>query len=330
MKAILHTKYGPPDELQLREVAKPVPGDNEVLIKVHTSSVTSTDCNVRNLTFVTKVFFIPARLMFGVFKPRERILGFDMAGEVEAVGKDVKRFKEGDDVFGAGGLAAGAHAEYISMPEDGVLTIKPDNMSWKEAAAVFLGASTALYFIRDLGNVQPGQKILIHGASGGIGTYAVQLAKHFGAEVHGVCSTTNLEMVTSLGADKVIDYTKDDFTKSDETYDLILDAVGKTSFSRCKHSLKEEGVFLPVVMGLTEIAQLIWTPLTGGRKVKSGVAKERLEDLEFFKELIETGKLRPVVDRCYPLEQTAEAFRYVEKGHKKGNVVITVTHENAT
>ena len=328
MKAILHTKYGPPDELQLREVDKPVPGENEVLIRVHTSSVTSTDCNVRNLTFVTKVFFIPARLMFGVFKPREKILGFDMAGEVEAVGKGVKRFKEGDEVFGAGGTVTGAHAEYISLPEDGTLTTKPVDLSWEEAGAVFLGASTALYFIRDLGKVQPGQKILIYGASGGIGTYAVQLAKYFGAEVTGLCSTTNLAMVKDLGSDKVIDYTKEDFTRNGETYDLIFDAVGKTSFSRCKNSLKEKGSFLPVVMGLVELLQLIWTPMTGGKKVKSGVAGERVEDLEFFKELIEAGHLKPVIDRCYPLAQTAEAFRYVEKGHKKGNVVISVTQDS--
>jgi NADPH:quinone reductase-like Zn-dependent oxidoreductase len=327
MKAVLHTRYGPPDELQLREVEKPVPGDNEVLIRVHTSSVTSTDCNARNLTFVTKVFFIPARLMFGVFRPKETILGFDMAGEVEAVGKDVKRFKPGDEVFGAGGLAAGAHAEYISLAEYGTLTTKPARLSWEEAGAVFLGASTALYFIRDLGNVQPGQQVLIYGASGGIGTYAVQLAKHFGAEVTGVCSGANLAMVEGLGADRVIDYTKEDFTSSGEAYDLIFDAAGKTSFSRCKGSLKEKGIFLPVIMGLREIVQLIWTPMTGGKKVKSGVANERLEDLEFFRALIEAGELKPVIDRCYRLERAAEAFRYVEKGHKKGNVGIIVARD---
>jgi NADPH:quinone reductase-like Zn-dependent oxidoreductase len=329
MKAILHTKFGPPDELQLKEIEKPVPRDNELLIKIHATTVTSTDCNARNFTFVTKVFQLPARLFFfGIFRPRINILGFDLAGEIEAVGKDVKRFKEGDQVFGTPGIAFGAHAEYTCMPEDGVLTIKPANMAWEEAASVFLGAHTALFFLRDKGNIQAGQKILIYGASGSIGTFAVQLAKYFGAEVTGVCSTTNLEMVKSLGAEKVIDYTKEDFTRSGETYDLIFDTVGKTSFSRCKNSLKQKGIFLTALMDLPEIVQIIWTSMTGGKKVKGGVAPERVEDLNFLKELMEAGKIKPVIDRCYPLEQTAEAFRYVEEGHKKGNVVITVGHSN--
>ena len=329
MKAILHTKFGPPDELQLKEIEKPVPRDNELLIKIHATTVTSTDCNARNFTFVTKVFQLPARLFFfGIFRPRINILGFDLAGEIEAVGKDVKRFKEGDQVFGTPGIAFGAHAEYTCMPEDGVLTIKPANMAWEEAASVFLGAHTALFFLRDKGNIQAGQKILIYGASGSIGTFAVQLAKYFGAEVTGVCSTTNLEMVKSLGAEKIIDYTKEDFTRSGETYDLIFDTVGKTSFSRCKNSLKQKGIFLTALMDLPEIVQIIWTSMTGGKKVKGGVAPERVEDLNFLKELMEAGKIKPVIDRCYPLEQTAEAFRYVEEGHKKGNVVITVEHSN--
>ena len=331
MKAILHTKFGPPDELQLKEVEKPVPRDSEILIKIHATTVTSTDCNARNFTFVTKVFRLPARLFFfGIFRPRINILGIDLAGEVEAVGKDVKRFKEGDQVFGTPGIAFGAHAEYTCMPEDGVLTIKPANIAWEEAASVFLGAHTALFFLRDKGNIQAGQKILIYGASGSIGTFAVQLAKYFGAEVTGVCSTTNLEMVKSLGADKVIDYTKEDFTRSGETYDLIFDTVGKTSFSRCKSSLKQKGIFLAALMDLPEIVQIIWTSMTGGKKVKGGVALERVEDLNFLKELMEAGKIKPVIDRCYPLEQTAEAFRYVEEGHKKGNVVIRVRHNNKT
>jgi NADPH:quinone reductase-like Zn-dependent oxidoreductase len=331
MKAILHTKFGPPDELQLKEVEKPVPRDNELLIKIHATTVTSTDCNARNFTFVPKVFQLPARLFFfGIFRPRINILGFDLAGEIEAVGKDVKRFKEGDQVFGTPGIAFGAHAEYTCMPEDGVLTIKPANMAWEEAASVFLGAHTALFFLKDKGNIQAGQKILIYGASGSIGTFAVQLAKYFGAEVTGVCSTTNLEMVKSLGGEKVIDYTKEDFTRSGETYDLIFDTVGKTSFSRCKSSLKQKGIFLTALMDLPEIVQIIWTSMTGGKKVKGGVAPERVEDLNFLKELMEAGKIKPVIDRCYPLEQTAEAFRYVEEGHKKGNVVITVGHNNKT
>ena len=331
MKAILHTKFGPPDELQLKEVEKPVPRDSEILIKIHATTVTSTDCNARNFTFVTKVFQLPARLFFfGIFRPRINILGIDLAGEIEAVGKDVKRFKEGDQVFGTPGIAFGAHAEYTCMPEDGVLTIKPANIAWEEAASVFLGAHTALFFLRDKGNIQAGHKTLIYGASGAIGTFAVQLAKYFGAEVTGVCSTTNLEMVKSLGADKVIDYTKEDFTRSGETYDLIFDTVGKTSFSRCKSSLKQKGIFLAALMDLPEIVQIIWTSMTGGKKVKGGVALERVEDLNFLKELMEAGKIKPVIDRCYPLEQTAEAFRYVEEGHKKGNVVIRVRHNNKT
>ena len=277
------------------------------------------------------MFQLPARLFFfGIFRPRINILGIDLAGEVEAVGKDVKRFKEGDQVFGTPGIAFGAHAEYTCMPEDGVLTIKPANIAWEEAASVFLGAHTALFFLRDKANIQAGHKTLIYGASGAIGTFAVQLAKYFGAEVTGVCSTTNLEMVKSLGADKVIDYTKEDFTRSGETYDLIFDTVGKTSFSRCKSSLKQKGIFLAALMDLPEIVQIIWTSMTGGKKVKGGVALERVEDLNFLKELMEAGKIKPVIDRCYPLEQTAEAFRYVEEGHKKGNVVIRVRHNNKT
>jgi NADPH:quinone reductase-like Zn-dependent oxidoreductase len=331
MKAILHTKFGPPDELQLTEVKKPVPKHNEVLIKIHATTVTSTDWNVRNFTFVPGVFQLPARLfMFGVFKPRINILGIDLAGEIEAIGKDVVRFKEGDQVFGTSGMAFGAHAEYTCVPEDGVVTTKPANMAWEETAPIFLGASTALFYLRDKGNIQAGDKILIYGASGAIGTYAVQLAKYFGAEVTGVCSTTNLEMVKSLGADKVIDYTHEDYTENCETYDLILDTVGKTSFLRCRKSLKQKGIFLPVVMALTELIQIIWTSLIGGKKVKGGVAGESIEDLNFFKELIEAGKLKPVIDRCYPLEQTVEAFRYVEKGHKKGNVIIILGQSNKT
>ncbi|MFZ2412451.1 MAG: NAD(P)-dependent alcohol dehydrogenase [Candidatus Methanoperedens sp.] len=330
MKAILHTKFGPPDELQLKEVEKPVPRENEVLIKIHATTVTTTDCNVRNFTFVPKLFLLPARLfVFGVFRPRINVLGIDLAGEIEAVGKDVKRFKKGDQVFGSPEPAFGAHAEYICIPENGSLTKKPVNTTWEEAASVPLAGNTALYFIRDLGNIQAGQKVLINGASGGIGTFAVQLAKYYGAEVTGVCSTTNLEMVKSLGADKVIDYTKEDFTKNGETYDVIFDVVGKTSFSRCKSLLKKNGVYLVNLIELPELIQILWTSMIGNsKKVKGGMAVARVEDLFFLKELMEAGKLKPIIDRCYPLEQTAEAFRYVEKGHKKGNVVITVAHNN--
>ena len=252
MKAILHTKYGPPDELQLGEVEKPVPKANEVLIKIHATTVTTTDCNARNFTFVPKLFLLPARMFFGYKKPKINILGIDLAGEIEAVGVDVKQFKKGDQIFGTPEPAFGGHAEYTCIREDGVLTIKPANTTWEEAASIPLAANTALFYIRDQGNIQAGQKVLINGASGGIGTFALQLAKYYGAEVTGVCSSTNLEMVRSLGADKVVDYTKEDFTKRDETYDVIFDVVGKLSYSRCKSSLKKKGIYLVNLSNYTE------------------------------------------------------------------------------
>ncbi len=328
MKAIVHTKYGPPDELQLKEVEKPVPRDNEVLIKIHATTVTTSDCNVRNFTFVPKLFLFFSRMYFGLRKPKINILGIDLAGEIEAIGKDVKRFKKGDQVFGTSEPALGAHAGYICIPEDGVLTIKPANTTWEEAASVPLAGNTALYFIRDLGKIKAVQKVLINGASGGIGTFAVQLAKYYGAKVTGVCSTTNVEMVKSLGADKVIDYTKEDFTKNGETYDVIFDVVGKTSFSLCKSLLKKKGIYLVNLIELPELVQMLLTSMMGGKKVKGGMVVASTDNMIFLKELMEAGKLKSVIDRSYPLEQTAEAFRYVEKGHKKGNVVITVEHKN--
>ena len=327
MKAILHTAYGPPDELQLKEIEKPIPRDNEVLIRIHATTVTTSDCNMRNLTFVPKLFVLPMRMQFGFLSPSNNILGFDLAGQVEAAGKNVTRFKEGDQVFGTTEPAFGAHAEYICLPEDAVLTTKPANMTFEEAATIPVIANTALHFIRDLGHVQAGQSVLIIGASGGIGTFSVQLAKYYGAEVTGVCSTTNLELVKSLGADKVIDYTQQDFTRSGETYDVIFDAVGKSSFSRCKSSLKENGVYLVTVPKATVLFQTLWTSKVGTKRVKMEGAPARLDNLIFLKELIEAGELGTVIDRRYPLEQIAEAFRYVEKGHKKGNVVITVVQD---
>ena len=326
MKAIVHTEYGPPDELQLKEVEKPVPKDNEVLIKIQATTVTSSDCNLRNLTFAPKWSVLPMRMQFGLRKPKINRLGIDLAGEIEAVGKDVTRYKTGDQVFGRPDPAFGAHAEYICIPENGVLTTKPANMTWEEAAPLPLAGGTALYFVRDLGKIQAGQKVLINGASGGIGTFALQLAKYYGAEVTGVCSTTNVEMVKSLGADKVIDYTREDLAKGGETYDVVFDAVGKISFSRCKGLLKEKGLYLNTLPTLAIILQTVWTSMIGGKKVKFGDALGKAENLVFLRELAEAGKLRTVIDRCYPLEQMAEAFRYVEKGHKKGNVVITVEH----
>jgi NADPH:quinone reductase-like Zn-dependent oxidoreductase len=268
-------------------------------------------------------------MQFGFSRPKNNILGFDLAGEVEAVGKDVTRFNIGDPIFGTTEPAFGAHAEYVCLPEDGVLTNKPANMTYEEAATIPVIANTALHFIRDLGQIQTGQKILINGASGGIGTFAVQLAKYYGAEVTGVCSANNLEMVKSLGADKVIDYRKDDFTKMNENYDVIFDTVGKSSFSRCKSSLSNDGLYLDTLPRISTLFQMFWTSLIGSKKVKMEGAPAKVENLLFLKELIEAGKLKTVIDRRYPLEQTTEAFKYVEKGHKKGNVVITVVQSDA-
>jgi NADPH:quinone reductase-like Zn-dependent oxidoreductase len=329
MKAIVCTKYGSPDVLQLKEVEKPTPRDNEILIRVHATTVNAGDSRLRSFTVPTG-FWLPGRIAMGLIRPKMTTLGMELAGEIEAVGKDVKLFKEGDQVFAGTGSTLGAHAEYKCLPEEGAVAIKPANMTYEEAAAVPIGATTSLFFLRDKGNIQSGQKVLVNGASGAVGTAAVQLARYFGAVVTGVCSTTNVEMVKSLGADEVIDYTKEDLTKSGETYDIIFDTVGKTSFSRCKSSLKQKGRYLAAVAGVPQFVQMLWTKVIGSKKVICGIAPERKEDLIFLKELIEAGKIKSVIDRRYPLEQIAEAHRYVDKGHKKGNVVITVEHNNRT
>jgi len=275
------------------------------------------------------------RFVTGLTRPKRAIPGVEFAREIEAVGKDVKLFKEGDPVFGSTGTSFGAHAEYVCVPEEGVLATKPANMTYEEAAPVCDGALTALNFLRNGANIQTGQKVLTNGASGSVGTSAVQLAKYFGAEVTGVCSTTNLELVRSLGADRVIDYTREDFTKTGQTYDIIFDVVGKSSFSRCKGCLTQQGVYLSAVLGLPLLLQVLWTSMIGSKKVKFSATglrsvSERLGLLQELKELIEAGKIKSVIDRRYPLEQIAEAHRYVDKGHKKGNVVITLEHDHKT
>jgi NADPH:quinone reductase-like Zn-dependent oxidoreductase len=334
MKAIVYEKYGSPDVLQLKEVAKPVPRDNEVLIRIYATTVTQGDARLRGFD-VPGYAWLGYRIKMGARGPKHPILGGELAGEIESVGKDVKLFKEGDQVFGRADIeTAGCHAEYRCLPEKmtklngDMVAIKPTNMSYEEAAGVpFMGLS-ALVILRDWGNIQSGQKVLIYGASGAVGTYAVQLAKYYGAEVTGVCSTTNLELVKSLGADKVIDYTKEDFSKSGQTYDIIFDTVGKISFSGCVSALKKEGTYLIGNPSLLKIVRGLWTSMKSSKKVKFGLATSGIEDLIFIKEIIEAGKIKSVIDRCYPLEQMAEAHRYVETGHKKGNVVITVEHNS--
>jgi NADPH:quinone reductase-like Zn-dependent oxidoreductase len=326
MKAIVCTRYGPPEALQLKEVETPVPRDNEVRIRILATTVTSGDSRIRSFK-VPLSFWLPARMALGLRKPKKAILGSELAGEIEATGRDVKLFRRGDQVFAYPGHTGGAYAEYICMPENGCLAIKPSNMTFEEAAAIPFGGNTALHFLRK-GNVRSGQKVLIYGASGSVGTYAVQLAKYFGAEVTGVCGTTNLELITSLGTDKVVDYTKEDFTKNGETYDVIFDAVGKSSFSGCMKSLKKEGVYLQAVAAPAVMLRMRWVSMMSSKKLIGGTAIPETQKLIFLKELVEAGKIKPVIDRRYPLEQIVEAHRYVDNGHKKGNVVITMEHNH--
>jgi NADPH:quinone reductase-like Zn-dependent oxidoreductase len=331
MKAIVYTKYGPPEVLQLKEVPKPAPKDNEVLIKIHATTVNRTDCGFRKPEYPVII-----RLVNGLFKPKKTILGSELAGEIEAVGKDVKAFKPGDQVFGLSALNFGAHAEYICLPETGSFTTKPANISYNEAAAVCDGLMLAITYIRKIDFANE-KKILINGASGSIGSACVQLANYYGAEITAVCNTRNLEMVKLLGANEVIDYTKEDFTKNGRLYDVVIDAVGKSSFFRCKKILKPGGVYFSTELGflLQNIFLALLTPifciLPGrhtGKSVKFPIPKDSKEDMVFFKELIEAGKYKAVIDRSYTLEKIVEAAKYVETGQKTGNVVITLDHND--
>ena len=321
MKVCVYEQYGPPEVLQLKEVEKPTPKDNEILIKTHAATVTSADRRVRSLD-VPAGFGLIMRLVFGISRPKQPILGTELAGVIESVGKDVRKFTAGDRVLAFSDAAMGCYAEYKCMPEDGAVVRMPSNLSFEEAAAISFGGTTALHFLRKA-KLQRGEKVLIIGASGGVGTAAIQLAKHFGAEVTGVCSTANVDLVRSLGADHVIDYTKEDFTQSGETYDVIIDTAGTAPYPRSKGSLKEGGRLLLVLAGLPEMLSAPWLSMTSSKKIVAGPASGGAEELRFLASLAEEGQFRPVIDRRYPFDQIVEAHRYVDTGRKKGNVVIT-------
>ena len=332
MKAVVWTRYGSPDVLELREVEKPAPKDNEVLIRIYATTVTAGDCEMRNLNFPIYLSF-PMRLWKGFLKPKENsIMGTELAGEIEEVGKDVKQFKVGDKVFGSAGMDLGTNTEYICLPEEpeemeGGVAIMPTNMTYEEAATVPFGGRDALHFLR-LGDLQPGQRILINGAGGSIGTFAIQLAKYYGAEVIAVDSTAKLDMLRSIGADYVVDYTQEDFTERGEIYDVIFDVIGKVSFSRSDKSIKQNGTYLLANPIRGQMVLGPWTRMTSSKKVIMQTASGTIEDLVLLRELIEAGKIKTVIDRTYPLGQIVEAHRYVEGGGKLGNVVITVGHND--
>lgn len=322
MKAIIATKYGSPEVLELRNVDKPIPTDSEILVKVYATTITSGDIRVRSFD-VPRSFWLPARLTLGLTKPKKAIPGMVIAGEVEAVGKDVKRFKPGDAVYAYNLTRLSAYAEYACVPESSAAAPKPSNVTYEEAAALPFGGVTALHFLTK-GGIRPGQRVLIYGASGSVGTAAVQVAKHFGAHVTAVCSTANVAMVKALGADRVIDYTKTDFTQGGESYDIIFDTVGKTSLSASLEMLKPEGSYLQAVAGPADLIQMQLAARRTGKRMVGGTATPTPEALASLNELVEAGTLKPVIDRCYPLEAVVEAHRYVDMGHKKGNVVIAV------
>jgi 2-desacetyl-2-hydroxyethyl bacteriochlorophyllide A dehydrogenase len=325
MKAIICTKYGSPEVLQLQEVEKPTPKDDEILVKIHAATVTAGDARMRKFD-VPLSFWIPARLALGITKPKHKIPGMECAGEVEAVGNNVTHYKKGDHVFAATGMNFGSYAEYLCLSakvKDQVLAKKSSQLTFEEAAAIPIGGRTALYFLREA-NIQPGQKVLINGASGSVGTFAVQLAKYFGAEVTAVCSSRNVEMVKSLGADNVIDYTKEDFTQNGVTYDVIFDTVGKAPFQGCLRSLHEEGTYLNAVSSPGITLRMRLASINNKQKLVGGGPPQNPDDLLLLQELVENGKITPVIERCYPLDQIVEAHKLVDTGHKKGNVVIKV------
>ena len=334
MKAIVYEKYGPPEVLQIKEVDKPTPKDNEILIKVHAVHVNFGDIIARNLKswsprkfHMPFLFWLISKQFFGIRKPKIKILGNEFAGKIETVGKDVEQFKEGDQVFGFLSMNMGAYAEYLCMPEEGTVALIPTNMSYEEASTVTGNSSVARNILSKV-NIQSGQKVLINGASGGIGSIAVQIAKNSGAEVTGVCGTPRLEMVKALGADKVIDYTKEDFTTKGETYDLIFDVLGKSSFSRSKKVLNKKGIYLLANFKSRQLLQMLRTKIIGSKKVKCALSIE--EDIDAIKELVEAGKIKSFIDKSFPMEQAAEAHDYVEKGLKKGYVVITFNKNEKT
>ena len=320
MKAIELTKYGAPENLQMKEVEKPLPKENEILIKIHATSVSSGDARMRR----ADPFII--RLIFGFKRPRKSVLGVVVAGEIEATGKNVSNYKIGDQVFGSSGMSFGAHAEYVSVPEDAVLALKPTNMTYEEAAAIPFGGTASLHFLR-IANIQPGQKVLIYGASGALGTMAVQLARNYGAEITAVCSTSNIELMKSLGADKVIDYTQEDFTQNGKFYDRILDVKTDRSVFDYRRALSSNGIYVTVGGNSARILQLVLLgslmSMTGSKQLSLIMHKPN-RDLNILKELFESGKMKPVVDRCFALNATAEAFQYFGAGHFKGKVVISI------
>jgi NADPH:quinone reductase-like Zn-dependent oxidoreductase len=322
VKAIIYESYGPPEVLKLADVEKPVPRDNEVLVKIHATTVTAADRRIRSFD-VPSYAWLPGRLFFGLSGPRRKILGCEFAGEIETAGRDVTRFKPGDPVLGMTDAGFGAYAEFKAVRANRALARKPQYLSFAEAAAIPFGGITALVFFRK-GKIRRDDTVLINGASGGVGTAAVQLAKHFGTEVTGVCSTANLDMVRSIGADHVIDYTKEDFTRNGETYDIIMDTVGTAPWSRCKGSLRDDGRLLLVYSRGGDLVRIPWLSLTGKQRIYAGAAPVRTEDLEFLVELAEAGEFKPVIDRTYSFDEMLDAHRYVDQGHKKGNVVVTV------